>query len=39
MAKEMKISEIRFGKTDAHNELHDLGEDYYMESFLMISTK
>lgn len=34
MNKRLKISDIRFGKIDAHNELHELGEDYYLDSFV-----
>lgn len=34
MAYKLKISEIKFGKIDAHNELQELGEEFYMNSFL-----
>ena len=34
MTDKMKISEIKFGKIDAHNELQELGAKFYMDSFL-----
>lgn len=30
----IKISDIIFGKNDAHNELQEFGEEFYLESFL-----
>lgn len=30
----LKISDIKFGKIDAHNELQELGEEFYLDSFL-----
>ncbi len=33
--EKLQIKDIRFGKIDAHNELQDLGEDFYIESFLV----
>ena len=34
MTNKLKISQIKFGKIDAHNELQELGEEFYMNSFL-----
>lgn len=34
MGNKLKISEIKFGKIDAHNELQEFGEEFYMNSFL-----
>ena len=30
----INIKEIKFGKIDAHNELQELGYNYYLDSFL-----
>ena len=30
----LRISDLQFGKIDAHNELQELGEQFYLESFL-----
>lgn len=34
MLERLQIKDIKFGKIDAHNELHELGEEFYLESFL-----
>lgn len=32
--QKLKITDIRFGKIDAHNELQEMGEEFYLSSFL-----
>lgn len=32
--QKLKISDIKFGKIDAHNELQEMGETFYLSSFL-----
>jgi hypothetical protein len=32
--RKIQITDIKFGKIDAHNELQEVGEDFYIDSFL-----
>ncbi|MCM1303330.1 MAG: hypothetical protein NC305_17435 [Lachnospiraceae bacterium] len=32
--EKLQITDIKFGKIDAHNELEEVGEDFYIDSFL-----